>query len=400
MIRRLIASSLLLLGIGLPARAEYLTPRETVRAVGVAGTYSRALALARDSAIEKISGSYFQGRTGARNYKMILPFLMPYENELLTDYKELRQTRDATGQLQLEVEYNVKVQELTRQIDQLLDRVQASKQQKRLMLLVEESYDRAQPADSSLQPVLEQFLIERGYHLLDAESFSQARTRQEQIIKALAKEDPKWRQMARAMGADWVIRIGNKVEAQLKDQQVVNGKVVKPGYYDGQTLLDAEVLDVSSGRKRAVYQLQLTDSNPGRADVYRSLSRRGGQELSQLLNDAMLQDLLEESQPLPQPESRLRILLSGIKSYQSQARPFIHILQTIKGIDSVEEVSFGEGMLELEVKHRLNRLDLEQTLIEQALSNSNLIRLDKNGSGRDVSNFIILPQPPAARPVS
>lgn len=388
MFKRMSVLTLLALSIALPASAEYTTAKEKVRVSASAGTFSRALALTKESALEKFGGSYFQSRTGARNYKLILPYLRPLESVLLEDYRELRQQRDAqTGQLVLEAEYGVKVQELTRQLDLILGRVEALRQEQRILVLIEEGLDRSEPSVSALQPPLEQHLIDRGYHLLDPDSFTAAKTQQEEILTAIAADDPAWRQSARALGADWVIRISSDIDSQLRDQQVSNGKIVKPGYFEARAILNAEVLDVQTGRKRAFHQLQLNDRANQRDEVYRLLSRRGAVEMGLLLHDSLLDILLAQSRP--QSEERLRVLLSGVKSYQREVRPFIQILQGLVGVDSVEEVSFGEERLELEVRHHLTRLQLEQLLLEHALEVGALSRIDKHSSGRNISHFVL-----------
>ena len=56
MLKRLTTLTLLALSLALPATAEYTTPKEKIRVSASAGTYSRALAMTKENALEKFGG--------------------------------------------------------------------------------------------------------------------------------------------------------------------------------------------------------------------------------------------------------------------------------------------------------------------------------------------------------
>lgn len=363
-----------------PVQAEYETATESVYVNVQANSYSRARELLKDAALEKFSVSYFQAKTGVRNYKLILPYLRSLQGQFLENYREVRQNKDPkTGQIQVYAQYDVKVQELTRYIDQLVAQADLLKQQQAIVLAVDERLDRRNPDNPVLQGLTEQLMIGKDYAVLDQGSFDQANSQYKQILAGLQAKDNYWRQSARALGAEWLVRVYSLTDTELRDQQVANGKVVKAGYYDGTLTLTAEVLHVASGRKYANHLLQLSDRANLKEALYLNLAKRAAQELSALVHDSLTDALLQKSQP----QNKLRVLLSGIRSYQNEAAGFIQTIQSIEGVQSIKEVSFGEDTLELEVRYIGSRMNLEQQLLFQVAGRS----IDKFSSGADVSHY-------------
>lgn len=75
--------------------------------------------------------------------------------------------------------------------------------------------------------------------------------------------------------------------------------------------------------------------------------------------------------------NRYKVVLSNVKNYGQFALPFIDVLQSIPGVESAREISFGGKRLEVEVLFKGDRSTFMKLLFGAAAKDKNLETLDK-----------------------
>lgn len=391
------ASACLAMGLllQLPVQAEYALEVENLRLTTSSNTQSKALYLAQEKALEAISGTYFQGRTGVRNYKMILPYLMPQRDQFLEAVRIVRENKDPKSKLvSIDSEVPVKVKALTQSLDQILNQLDQLKARQKILVVVDEEQDRRKPYASDLQAHVEQFLIEKNFYVLDASASQSANDQQNRLIQALSKNDPSWRQLARQLGADRLVRVIADFDTELRDQQVVGNRVVKPGYFVGSGNISTEVLDVQTGRKRSHYLLKLNQTAGQRKALFAQLAQKAAQDVGPWANDTLIGVMLTELQPV----QKVRYLLSGVENYAREAQPFMELLRAQKGVSELQALSLDEGQLEMEFVYQGQLMDLEHDFLPKALQLPGLSSLNKRSSAERISHFeIVRPKPSSGK---
>ncbi|MBI3179864.1 MAG: flagellar assembly protein T N-terminal domain-containing protein [Deltaproteobacteria bacterium] len=260
----------------------------------------------------------------------------------------------------------------------------------KLMLVIQEVYIplKGKPevaADSILAAYLEKELLERGFEL---RAKDQAKT----IASGTPSGFDHWladaaaaASMARQNGADIVI--AGRVEIQ--DQ----GKIDDTAPFEalrGQTRveiksiirgLNAASMDVLSSKP---VQMPSIGIDVPRA-VHRAFKGRGENVVKQTF-DQLLTDLTASFRKTATGGQTYVVELRGVKSFRKQGQRFMELLGKLADVSTVQQKSFAEGTLTLDLQCKCSSDELQQRIFKAVGSAREFPTLDVHGvSGKQIS---------------
>jgi hypothetical protein len=254
----------------------------------------------------------------------------------------------------------------------------------KLMFIVHEEYTgkdgkTATITQSTLQPMLEDALLSQGFDLVAQDQIAKIRSGEKQLFNSILTDDNVAAKLAMEYGAEYIVRAAADVKYTSFNDLGLNE-------YHAYTNISLSAVNASTGA--LVASKKEPGSSPPNCYSEIELQTKAvahvGIPLLQNLMDRVLQSWRSETSK----GVRYSVKVLGVSSYKKQALPFKNLVEKLDGVKQVNQVSFGDGRLELEVffASALDTSKLQEAILTATTGNKIFDDLDaRMVRGREIN---------------
>ena len=352
------ALALLFSAPALPLAGE--TPKKKVTVDGWSDIKDESLTAARDAAVrdaqkkavEMTAGVHIQAMMSDESFSKVVNDKERFNQEVVskiyakTDgflgaFRIVKESEDGkTYKATIEVEVNDV--ELSRQ-PSLLAKGLAGARFPKLMFVTREEYTgedgKAVVIDEpTLQSLLENALLSRGFDLVAEDQIKKLRSEESQVFNDILTDENKAAKYAMDYGAEYIVTGVGRVRFSSYDD-------LHQKEYHGFAELTLRAVNASSAA--IVASVKESGNSPANCFSERELRVKAVEHVTPKMIDNLIGRILESWDKETQNGVRYSVKLYNIKSYKNEGLKFIELLEATPNVKQVKKLSYGGERLDL-----------------------------------------------------
>jgi hypothetical protein len=305
--------------------------QQMVQAEGMAAIHKNLVDIARDkaidnaqrSAVEKVVGVMITSTTEVENFQVKMDRILSESGGFINSYKIIKQKRE--GDLyEVTIEADVGVGRLKDRMA-AMNMIMVRKSKPRLMIFFSEQAQK----DAIAEAAMAGYFLSQGFRLVDADLLRKARDIQTLQAKSVNREQITG--IARQYGAEIVI-LGS-VEVTTKSFKMGDVEV-----QSNEVAVSGKVINGDTG------EIIASDSKIRKGDMKVVIEQAAG-----ALAKDMKENILERWSSELTNTATVKLVVSGLKSYQELARFKEMLSVEIKGFKDIYQRSYARGKVELDL---------------------------------------------------
>ncbi len=346
----------LIISLVLIIRPEAIFAQNKVRAQGMATIHNSLIDIARTKAIdeaqrnavEKVVGVMISSATEIENYQTKLDLILSESKGYLNSYDIVSEEREG-NQYRVILDADVGIEKLRDRMD-AVNMILTRKSKPRVLIMIHNGAKR----DSVAEAAITKYLMEKGFKLVTCDLSEKRPIPQTSDAKQVA-------QMGQICGAE-IVFMGN-VDVATSPFEV--GSVAMRF---NKVTSTAKAVNADTGEVMA--SDAIVGSRTGMDDVVKLLIEETGQKLAQNIVDQVLEKWSFELTNT----ANIKIMISGLNSFQDLGQFKEELMQSAKGIKNLHQRSFQQNTAELDVEIKGTTLGLAEDIAAMSLG-KNTIRI-------------------------
>lgn len=332
-------------------------PTRVIEAEGIAaitGSDADAMLRARDEAIKRALrravemgiGSLVDSESITQNFQLLNDEVYTHVKGYVTDYQIIRDNNGEGQIYRVTVEATVALAQLEKDL-KALNIIKAQKGNPRIMVIFREMVDQTDPAYGGqvqggiARNEMEQILLQRGFPLVDKAQTEAIKQRD----ATLSYTDPmQAAALGRRFGAEVVI-VG-EASADLVDSSRPYGAPVF--FYQGQVNVRAINVDTASIIAATSAQSDWRKPGEGQASGKIEAARQALQASGRMAAEQLLPLIIEKWRSEVFNTVSIQIIAENVNG--ARRRAFLDELQSIRGVESVDERTFQNQIIVVDVE--------------------------------------------------
>jgi hypothetical protein len=325
-----------------------------IEAENLTGAREAAIKDAQKRAIEMTAGIQIKAMMSDSSYATVKNEQAKFEQEVVSKiysqtegfvhgYKILKEGREA-GDFKVTLEAEVNDIELTRQLS-ILAKLMAGARFPKMMFIVTEEYTGQDGKvvvvqEPTLQAVLEDALLAKGFDLVAQEQIKKLRAEEAQVFQEILTDDNKAAKFAMEYGAEYLITAVGRIKHTGYDQM---GQKEHHGYAE----LSLKAINASSAA--VVASNKEGGNSPANCFSEEELRVKAVRKVAPKIIDNLTARVLESWDRETQNGIRYSVKLYNVKSYRNEGQKFLQLLEKVPEVKQVKKLSYGGDRLEVEV---------------------------------------------------
>jgi hypothetical protein len=346
----------LIISLVLIIRPEAIFAQNKVRAQGMATIHNSLIDIARTKAIdeaqrnavEKVVGVMVSSATEIENYQTKLDLILSESKGYLNSYEIVSEEREG-NQYRVVLDADVGIEKLRDRMD-AVNMILTRKSKPRVLIMIHNGAKR----DSLAEAAITKYLMEKGFKLVTCDLSEKRSIPQMADAKQVA-------QMGQICGAE-IVFMGN-VDVATSPFEV--GSVAMRF---NKVTSTAKAVKADTGEVMA--SDAIVGSRTGMDDVVKLLIEETGQKLAQNIADQVLEKWSFELTNT----ANIKIMISGLNSFQDLGQFKEELMQSAKGIKNLHQRSFRQNTAEFDVEIKGTTLGLAEDIAAMSLG-KNTIRI-------------------------
>lgn len=372
-----------LLGVSLfamPSRAvDPFAPKKKITMEGWADIRGGNIAAARDaatknaqkSAIETTAGVHIKSMMADESYSKIVNQKERFESEVvskiysnsegfISDFKLIKEQQE--GQVyKVTLEVTVNDVELMRQLSIVAKHLEGARFPK-IVVIVKELYkDKGGVSQSirepTLQALLENALLARGFDLVAQEHIVKLRSQESQVFENILTDDNKAAKFAMDYGAEYVVTATSRINHTSFNDL---------GQQEHHGFAELSLKAINTSTAALVASAKQSGTSPANCFTEEDLRIKAVNNVASELVSNVLTRIVQSWDRETENGVRYSVKVYNVKSYRNHALKFIQAVSKIPNVKQVKKLSFGGDRLELEVFYPVmyDVSQLEQAIME------------------------------------
>ncbi|MDI6777100.1 MAG: flagellar assembly protein T N-terminal domain-containing protein [Syntrophales bacterium] len=304
---------------------------------GMATIHSNLVDIARDKAIdnaqrnavEKAVGVMVTSSTEVENFQLKLDRILSESRGFINTYRIISEKREGDT-YQVTIEANVGMGKLKERIE-AINIIMTRKSKPRLMII----FSGQAQKDAIAEAAMTRYFIAKGFKLVDAKIVR--KNREYEHLQTLTEDQKMLAKVGHYYGAEVVI-IGS-VDATCNSFTVENIEV-----YSNKVTVSIKLINADTG------EIIATDSESGSAPGTKGDIKLITEEASVKLAKKMMEETLERWSSELTNTVTVKLLVSGLDSYQDLMRFKYLLSMEVKGFKEVYQRSYVQGQVELDLE--------------------------------------------------
>ncbi len=354
-------------------------PKKKVIVEGWADIKDGNLAAARDAAIksglkqavEMTAGVHIKSIMSDSTYSKMVDDKEKYLSEVkskiysksegfIGKHRILKESNDGkVFKMTLEVE--VKDGELERQLSILAKRLAGARFPKIVVMVKELFIDKTgkkkNVRESTLQALIENALLARGFDLVAQERIFKLRKQESEVFEEFLNDDNKAAKFAMEFGAEYIITAVARIKYTSFNDL---------GQKEHHAFAELTLKAINSSTAAIVASHKKGGNSPANCFSIGDLKIKAVTHVAPPLIDNLLMRIVQSWDQETSKGIRYSVKLYNVKSYRKQGIKFIKVVRTVPKVMDVKKLSYGGGRLEIEIFYpvKYDVSALEEAILE------------------------------------
>lgn len=337
--------------VGLLFWSTGVNAQTKVRVEGTAVVLDNRVDIAREkavdsalrNAVEKVVGVMVTSSTEVENFELKMDRILSESKGFINSYTVVSENQQG-DRLDVMVEADVGRERLKDRM-QAINLIMARKSKPRLMLLFSEKAQK----DAIAEAAMSRYFMGKGFKLIDARDFLKDRSGE-------ISQDPKALNRIADQSSAEIVMLGS-VAAETETFNLGGIEM-----YKNKVTVTVKLINGDTGEVIA------TDSKDGAAPGMKGNIKKITEEASEKLAKKIMEEVLEKWSAELTNTVTVKLVVSGLDSYESLQR-FKDLLSTgVKGFREVQQRAYNQGHAEMDIEIRGNSRSLADDLMAMTLN--------------------------------
>ena len=211
--------------------------------------------------------------------------------------------------------------------------------------------------EPTLQAVLENSLLARGFDLVAGEHIKKLRSQESEVFEEILTDDNKAAKFAMDYGAEYIITAVSRINYTSYNDL---------GQKEHHAFVELSLKALNTSTAAIVASYKDSGHSPPNCFNEEDLKIKAVQHVAPKLTENLLMRIIQSWDRETENGIRYSLKLYNVKSYRKQALAFIKLLRKVPKVRDVKKLSFGGGRLEMEVFYPANFdvSNLEEAVME------------------------------------